>query len=118
MDQSRAEYLLMNDDATVTELTRCDDCGFLFRDIAQHVAESVTVPAVEGEPITDHGFAWVGQSMNGCETCGRPLWDHEGVAVLKAGSGFLKPDWEIVSYQEAARRMPLFGHYAGIKVDA
>lgn len=40
-------FLLMNDDATVTPLTRCDDCRFLFRDIEKHVAESVTVLAVE-----------------------------------------------------------------------
>ena len=38
--------LLMNDDATVTPLTRCHDCGYLFRDIEKHVAESVTVPAI------------------------------------------------------------------------
>lgn len=40
-------FLLMNDDATVTPLTRCHDCGFLFRDIEKHVAESVTVRADE-----------------------------------------------------------------------
>lgn len=43
----RATLLLMNDDGTVTRLTRCDDCGFLFRDIERHVRESVTVPAFE-----------------------------------------------------------------------
>ena len=35
--------LLMNDDATVTVLTRCRDCDFLFVDIDKHVRESVTV---------------------------------------------------------------------------
>lgn len=40
-------FLLMNDDATVTKLTRCNDCKYLFADIDKHVAESVTVPAVD-----------------------------------------------------------------------
>lgn len=44
---TRETFLLMNDDATVTTLTRCNDCHFLFVDIDKHVAESVTVPAVE-----------------------------------------------------------------------
>jgi len=53
-------FLLMDDDATVTPLTRCDDCGFLFRDIEKHVAESVTVPAVD---LDD-------DEMTVCEGCG------------------------------------------------
>jgi Zn ribbon nucleic-acid-binding protein len=33
----------MEDDATVTVLTECWQCGYLFRDIEKHVRESVTV---------------------------------------------------------------------------
>jgi hypothetical protein len=36
-------YLLMEDDGTVTLLTMCDTCRYLFRDIDKHVEESVTV---------------------------------------------------------------------------
>ncbi len=39
--------LLMNDDGTVTELTRCEECRFLFLDIDKHVEESVTVKALD-----------------------------------------------------------------------
>lgn len=42
-EASPEDLLLMNDDATVTRLTRCRECRFLFRDIAKHVEESVTV---------------------------------------------------------------------------
>lgn len=64
--------------------------------------------------ITDHGFAWLGQPLTSCEECGKPLWDHEGVAVGRPGEGPFG-GFEVVSHEEAARRMPAFGHYAGIR---
>ena len=78
------------------------------------VSTAVT-PHVDNR-ITDHGFAWIGQRMSSCETCGKPLSDHDGVAVTKPGAGPFG-DFEVVTPEEAARRMPLFGHYAGIEVN-
>jgi hypothetical protein len=43
MEQGVTTYLLMEDDATVTLLTMCNTCRYLFRDIEKHVRESVTV---------------------------------------------------------------------------
>lgn len=43
----RESELLMNDDGTVTLLTRCEECRYLFVDIEKHVRESVTVKARE-----------------------------------------------------------------------
>lgn len=48
------DLLLMNDDGTVTQLTRCRECRFLFVDIAKHVEESVTVKAlIDGDVSAD-----------------------------------------------------------------
>ena len=46
-------YLLMEDDATVTLLTQCNTCGYLFRDIDKHVRESVTVRGTAICPVCD-----------------------------------------------------------------
>lgn len=54
-------YLLMEDDGTVTLLTMCDTCRYLFRDIEKHVQESVTV---RGGVL--------------CPVCERPIIDHDG----------------------------------------
>ena len=43
LEAEAKDLLLMNDDATVTPLTRCDHCKYLFVDIEKHVAESVSV---------------------------------------------------------------------------
>ena len=83
---------------------------------ATDVAGQAVNPHVDNHRITDHGFAWVGQPMTSCEDCGKPLSDHDGVAVTKPGAGPFG-DFEVVTPEEAARRMPLFGHYAGIEVN-
>lgn len=57
---------------------------------------TVNVPAPE-PPKACEGFRWIGQSWASCDGCGRPAWEHEGMAVLKEGSGPFGTgmDWEV-----------------------
>lgn len=56
------------------------------------------------------GFQWIGQAMTSCDRCGHDLREHPGVEVLKRGGPFTG-EMEVVSFEEAAKRMPLFRYY-------
>jgi hypothetical protein len=55
-----------------------------------------------------HGFSWMGQSLDHCESCGESLSCHSLVEVLPTGAGPFGTEWEYVPISEAMRRMPMF----------
>lgn len=67
------------------------------KDLRDLTYEEALVLAYTGREPPDpecRGFKWIGQSFASCDGCGKPAWEHEGIARIKQGGGpFGGPDW-------------------------
>lgn len=71
-------------------------------------------PLVDGEPMyvpRCRGFAWMGQSLAHCENCGNDITLHDGLAWHNAGTPLFSGETEIIPFDEARERIPLFGAF-------
>lgn len=56
------------------------------------------------------GFQWMGQSFDHCEGCGRDITEHIGLDWIKRGSEPFSSGRELIPFEEAMDRIPLFAH--------
>jgi hypothetical protein len=57
------------------------------------------------------GFKWMGQSFEHCEGCGRDISEHIGLDWTKRQSALFSGDSQLIPFEEAMERIPLFAHY-------
>lgn len=91
-----------------------------YRMAKDHLRNLIVTWDAAGEPLLDgqpmyvkrcRGFQWAGQSMAHCEGCGKDISLHDGLDWLKSGEPIFGGGSELIPFDEARQRIPLFAHY-------